>query len=383
MDDLSMLHALSAFRPQTSAIRLRTLLRLAGTPEAAWNANDALLEASGFTPEAREAFSAHRRTWNADGEARRLRASGIAVVPDADFPRLLRHIYDPPLVLFVRGELPQEQTAVAIVGSRNASPYGRSVTQAFVRPLAARGLTIVSGLAYGIDAEAHRGTLAVRGRTIAVLGSGVDDASLYPRAHRSLAAEIAAQGGAVVSEFPPGTGARPEHFPQRNRLIAGISHAVVVIEASVTSGALITARLALEENREVLAVPGPITSPLSAGTHRLLKEGAALASSAEDVLEALALHDVLTLPQAGAETAAAAAGLAHPIRAPTQTPLEAGLLTGQTADRVLKILTLEPQAIDALIAASTLPPHEASAALSLLELHDLARDVGGKMYVRV
>ncbi|MDP3685397.1 MAG: DNA-processing protein DprA [bacterium] len=370
MDDLPILHALSAFRPRVSATRLRALLRFAGTPNAAWNARDALLDASGFTPEAREAFAIHRRTWDADGEARRLGESGIAVIPNSAFPELLQHTYDPPLVLFVRGELPQEGVAVAIVGSRKASPYGRSVTHALVRPLAARGLAIVSGLAYGIDAEAHRGTLAVSGRTIAVLGSGVDDASLYPRAHRSLAAEIVARGGAVVSEFPPGTGARPEHFPQRNRLIAGMSHAVVVIEASETSGALITARLALEENREVLAVPGPITSPLSAGTHRLLKEGAALASSAEDVLEALALRDVLTLPQAGAETAAA--GLAHPGGAPTQA-----------ADHILRSLTMEPKAIDAVIAASTLPPHEASAALSLLELHGLARDVGGKMYVRV
>ncbi|TSC71547.1 MAG: DNA processing protein [Parcubacteria group bacterium Gr01-1014_38] len=372
MSNASMVHGLSALRPRVSAVRLRTLVRFAGSVEAAWNAGDALLEAAGFTTEAREVFAAHRRTWEVDAEAHRLHEGGITLVSESspDYPELLRHIYDPPLALYVRGAFPPEGTRVAVVGSRNASPYGRSVTHALVRPLAARGCTIVSGLAYGIDAEAHHASLAVHGRTIAILGSSVDDASLYPRAHRALAAEIVAQGGAVVSEFPPGTGARPEHFPQRNRLLAGMSHAVVVIEASATSGALITARLALEENREVLAVPGPITSPLSAGTHRLIKEGAAPACSAEDVLEALALRDVLALPRA-AEAAPAARALAHPEGAPTET-----------ADRILQILTLDPQPIDAVIAASTLPPHEASAALSLLELQGLARDVGGKQYVR-
>jgi DNA processing protein len=352
---------------------LRALVHFAGSVEEAWNADDALLKAAGFTAEAREIFADHRRTWEIDAETHRLFASGITLVSESspNYPELLRHIYDPPLALYVRGELPPEGTRVAVVGSRNASPYGRSVTHAIVRPLAARGCTIVSGLAYGIDAEAHRASLAVHGRTIAILGSGVDEASLYPRAHRPLAAEIVAQGGAVASEFPPGTGARPEHFPQRNRLIAGMSHAVVVMEASATSGALITARLALEENREVLAVPGPITSPLSAGTHRLIKEGAAPACSAEDVLDALALRDVLALPRA-AEAAPADTALGHPEGAPTET-----------AGRVLRVLTLDPQPIDAIIVASTLPPHEASAALSLLELQGSARDVGGKNYVRV
>lgn len=372
MSELPFLHGLSALRPRIGASRLRTLLRVAGSLERAWHADETLLERAGFTAEARTAFVAHRRTWETEAEHQRLQENGVTLVPESspNYPELLRHVYDPPLALYVRGELSGGPVAIAIVGSRNASPYGRSVTNALVRPLAARGCLIVSGLAYGIDAEAHRASLAVHGRTIAILGSGVDEASLYPRAHRSLGAEIIAQGGAVVSEFPPGTGARPEHFPQRNRLIAGVSHAVVVVEASATSGALITARLALEENREVLAVPGPVTSPLSAGTHRLIREGAALACSAEDILEVLALRDILALPRVPEETVPAVPALLRSGEAST------------TVDRLLRVLTLEPQPIDAIIAASTLPPHEASAALSLLELHGLARDVGGKQYVR-
>lgn len=351
-------------------MRLRVFLRAAGSLEAAWNAHETLLDASGFTLESRDDFLVHRRAWKPEEEFKKLTESGIAMLPESDpqYPELLRQIYDPPLALYVRGTLPPEGTAIAIVGSRQASPYGRSVTQSFVRPLAARGWTIVSGLAYGIDAEAHRAALAVHGRTVAVLGSGVDNASLYPRAHRTLAQEIVDRGGAVISEFPPGTGARPEQFPQRNRIIAGLSHAVVVVEASETSGALITARAALEENREVLAVPGPITSPLSAGTHRLLKEGAAPACSVEDILEALAMRDVLTLPLPND---------ALPDSSTLTTP------PSPAADRVLQMLTVHPQSIDAVITASTLPPHEASAALSLLELHGLVRDVGGKQYIRV
>lgn len=374
MSDLSLLHGLCAFRPRVSAMRLRILLRTVGSLEAAWNANDTLLSASGFTPESRDDFRTHRHAWKPEEEFKKCTESGIAILPESDpqYPELLRQIYDPPLALYVRGTLPPTGIAVAIIGSRQASPYGRSVTQSLVRPLAARGWTIVSGLAYGIDAEAHRAALAVHGRTIAVLGSGVDNASLYPRAHRTLAQEIVDQGGAVISEFPPGTGARPEQFPQRNRIIAGLSHAVVVVEASETSGALITARAALEENREVLAVPGPITSPLSAGTHRLLKEGAAPACSVEDILEVLAMRDVLALPLPGEP--------AMHVPSPAATSATA---PSPVADRVLKTLTRDPQSIDAVITASTLPPHEASAALSLLELHGLVRDVGGKQYVRV
>jgi DNA processing protein len=199
----------------------------------------------------------------------------------------------------------------------------------------------------------------------------VDDASLYPRAHRALAAAIVAGGGAVMSEYPPGTGARAEYFPQRNRVIAGLSHAVVVVEAAATSGALITARSALAENREVLAVPGPVTSKLSEGTNRLLKEGAAPACGADDILEALALSDVLQLPRAPQATGETSSSADAELPARRPPP-----------DTVLRTLTQTPMDLDALIAATTRSPHEISAALSLLELDGRVRDVGAKNYVR-
>ncbi len=372
MKNKIFLHGLCAFRPRVSPMRLRVLVQTAGSLEAAWRADITLLDRVGFTPEAREDFVEHQRAWNLERAFQALTENGIALLAesDAEYPALLHRIYDPPLALYVRGAVPPTDATIAFVGSRNATPYGRSVTQSLVRPLAARGWTIVSGLAYGIDAEAHRGALAVRGRTIAVLGSGVDNASLYPRAHRTLAQEMIDHAGAVISEFAPGTGARPEQFPQRNRIIAGLSHAVVVVEASETSGALITARVALEENRDVLAVPGPITSPLSAGTHRLLKEGAAPACSVDDILEALAMRDVLTLPL-------------PPERAAHVPAPAGGGVPSPVAQRILETLNGNPQTLDAIITASTLPPHEASAAISILELHGLVRDVGGKQYVRV
>lgn len=366
METLAYVHALCALRPRVSALRLQALVDAATSAATAWNAADALLDRAAWTPDAKTFFREHRARWDVAAEWTRLTRSGIRLVPrdEPEFPRLLRAIYDPPVALYVRGTLRPDERTVAIVGSRKATPYGRTVAQMLARPLASRGITIVSGLAYGIDAEAHRATLAVHGRTVAVLGGGVDDQALYPRAHRTLAEEICAHGGGVISEFAPGTEPRPELFPQRNRLIAGMSHAVVVVEAATDSGALITARLALNENREVLAVPGPITSPVSAGANRLLREGAAPALSADDVLEALALEDIL-------------------VAAPrAQGTDDRGPADPSPVGAVLSSLSTTPTPIDALVASGTLPLHEVAAALSVLELEGRARDVGGKQYVR-
>lgn len=382
VDNPAFLHALCALRPRMTALRLKALLSAAGSPETAWNAEEATLQRAGWSDEAIAFFVHHRQQWDVSAEADRLFRRGIALVALESelYPLLLRELYDPPIGLYVRGDLHSARSpTVAVVGSRKATPYGRTATNMLVRPLAARGLTIISGLAYGVDAEAHRATIAVHGRTIAVLGSGADDDSLYPRAHRGLAGDIVAAGGAVVSEFPPGTGARAEFFPQRNRIIAGLSKAVVIVEAAAGSGALITARLALAENREVFAVPGPITSPLSEGTNRLLREGAAPALSADDILEALALEEVLDIGNGVSRTEE------KNQRSPgEQAPLPALAPTssGSPADQLLSTIGLEPQHIDAVLASSTLPPHEVTAALSLLELEGRVRDVGGKHYVR-
>lgn len=203
---------------------------------------------------------------------------------DAEYPDRLRYIYDPPACLFVKGTL-IETPRVAVVGARRCTPYGQAVAGEIAAGLARAGLTVVSGMARGIDTAAHRGAL-IEGETIAVLGCGLD--IVYPPENRNLADEIA-RSGALLSEYPPGFPPRPMHFPARNRIISGLSEALVVVEAGSRSGALITADLALEQGREVMVVPGSVRSPASSGCHRLIKQGAALVSSADDVLEVLGL----------------------------------------------------------------------------------------------
>jgi DNA processing protein len=213
------------------------------------------------------------------------RAIRILLPEDLLFPAALRSIPDPPAVLYVAGDpVRLTRSCIAVVGARRCSRAGASHARQFASELAAAGCTVVSGLALGIDAAAHAGALP-HGRTIAVLGSGL--LALYPAAHRRLAEEIVAAGGALVSEYAPRQSARPYQFPERNRLISGLAHGVLVVEAGERSGSLITARLALEQGREVMAVPGPIASPASRGCHRLLREGAALVESSGDILQAL------------------------------------------------------------------------------------------------
>ncbi|HZO61959.1 MAG TPA: DNA-processing protein DprA [Gaiellaceae bacterium] len=221
----------------------------------------------------------------------RLAETGVRWLDAADpeFPSALRAIFDPPVGLFLRGDGPAallERAAVALVGARACSGYGAHVARTFGRELAAAGLTIVSGMARGVDGEAHRGALDAGGTTVAVLGCGVDRD--YPAAHAELARRIRATG-LVVSEYAPGVEPAPWRFPARNRIVAGLAQATVVVEAREKSGALITADLALEEGREVFAVPGEITSSLAAGTNALLRLGATAATSADDVLEAYGL----------------------------------------------------------------------------------------------
>jgi DNA processing protein len=259
---------------------------------------------------------------------------------EAGFPALLAAIHDPPARLHLRGsgdaELLQEP-AVAIVGARACSAYGRSVARSLARELAAAGLVVVSGMARGIDGEAHRGALEAGGRTVAVLGCGIDRD--YPAAHAELARRIC-ERGFLVSEYEAGAEPAPWRFPARNRIIAGLCHATVVVEARERSGALITADFALEEGRDVLAVPGEITSSLSAGTNALLKLGAAPVTCAADVLE---LYDLV----------------APPPRVPS---------LGPTAETLLTRLRESPVTGDELIRASGIDPGESAAALTALEL---------------
>ena len=275
--------------PEMNVISLPRLLDITGGPQSLWNT----LSKGGKRAEAlvgvekASMWKKRCRLVKPDKDFESMERLGIKVLLPGDegYPERLLAIYDPPALLFTRGlDLPAESPYVAIVGSRRASDYGKWAAEALGAELARRGVVVVSGAAYGVDGRAHLGCLKAKGLTIAVMGCGVDRA--YPSLHLDLLRRIE-DSGCVMSEFPPGSDPLPWHFPQRNRIIAGLSHAVVVVEASEKSGALITADMALEEGREVLAVPGPITSPLSQGTNSLIQKGAKLVTCVEDIIDEL------------------------------------------------------------------------------------------------
>ena len=291
---------------------------------------------------------------------------------DARYPSRLAEVPDAPATLHVHGALVDaDALAVAVVGSRRATPYGLEVAETLAADLAARGVTIVSGLARGIDAAAHRGALRVGGRTLAVLGSGID--VIYPPENRRLAAEIA-ERGALLSQFAPGTPPLPQNFPTRNQVIAALSLAVVVVEAAEKSGSLITARLAAELGREVLAVPGRITAPESRGANRLIQDGAHVAMGWEDV--------VGVLPERWKARVTATAGIG---RAGDAAAAGRGALEGEPSGyrSILELLGEDPVDIDHVIERSGLGAGRVSAALLELELEGRVRQIEGKRFVRV
>src|SRR5256714_7239885 len=263
------------------------LLERFGSAEGVFGALRSELERLRLRPEAVESIALRDRHEEAARELERMREiedADVLVLDDGSYPQLLREIPDPPITLYVRGRWAEclEAPCVGVVGSRRCSTYGQNVALMLARELASRGVTIISGLARGIDAAAHRGALEAGGRTVAVLGTGVDE--VYPRDHRKLAAEMLERGGALVSQFPLSTPPIPENFPYRNRIISGLSLGTVLVEAAENSGSLITARLALEQGREVCAVPGNITSRNSFGTNYLIKAaGAKLVQQWQDV----------------------------------------------------------------------------------------------------
>ena len=277
--------------------------------------------------------------------------AGVRRLRRAEFPELLRQIHDPPRVLYLRGAGEVEllaRPAVAIVGARACSPYGSQVARMLGRELAAVGLVVVSGLARGVDGEAHRGALEADGVTVAVLGCGIDRD--YPAAHRDLARRIC-ERGLVVSEYGPGVEPAPWRFPARNRIIAGLTAATVIVEARERSGALITADFALEDGREVFAVPGEITGSLAAGTNRLLRQGATPLTSAADVLEVFGL------------------GVLPASQPPT---------LGENATRVLELLAESPATADELACATGFDAGPLAAALTELELVGLVGEADGR-----
>jgi DNA processing protein len=291
--------------------------------------------------------------------------NAIVTLADAAYPKLLFEIGDPPAVLYCRGRTDLlNRPALALVGSRNATAQGNSSAEQFARSFSSAGLTIVSGLAQGIDAAAHRGGLAGEGSTIAVLGTGVD--ITYPQANAALSAEIAANG-LLLSEFPLGTKALAHNFPRRNRLISGLAQGCLVIEAALASGSLITARAAAEQGREVFAVPGSIHSPLSKGCHALIKSGAKLVESAEDVMsEISAFRGGRFASRSGAANAAT-----------SSEP------TGRTGESLLACMGFDPADVDSLCARAGLPAEAVSAELLRLELAGRVTVLPGGLYQRL
>lgn len=272
--------------PGVGAAKLRRLVAHFGDARSAWEAPREELAASGAldAPALQSLAALRQKPPDFEKLARSWEARGIRLVAwyDAAYPAKLKEIFNPPALLYCRGRLAADGRRIAVVGARLATPYGKSVAQAIARALAACGVEIVSGAARGIDAAAHRGALDARGGTVAVLGCGVDVA--YPAENKRLLDEIA-ERGAVVSEYAPGTRPNAKFFPARNRIISGMADGVVVAEAALKSGALITAEFALSEGRDVFAVPGSVFSPASQGCHRLIQQGAKLAGCAADVLE--------------------------------------------------------------------------------------------------
>lgn len=294
----------------------------------------------------------------------------LVLVGDESYPPQLADLPDAPAALFGEGDIRLlKEPQLAIVGSRTPSSGGINNARAFARYLSAQGFVITSGLALGIDAASHRGALAAQGATIAVMGTGPD--IIYPREHRELAAEIVAKGGLLISEWPPGTMARKEHFPRRNRLISGLSEGVLIVEASLQSGSLITARLAAEQGREVFAIPGSIHNPLSRGPHRLIREGAKLVETAQDIFEEL----IDTLGARLRQTDDTA-----PFKLEPSPALAAHLDPEQ--QKILDCLGFDPQSADTLIASSGLTPAEVSSILLMLELAGHVTTIPGGLYVR-
>jgi DNA processing protein len=346
--------------PGIGVVRLRHLLDAFGDARTAWEAPASQLAASGLQGRALGALIEARQRFDPAAELARLDKAGVRAlaIDDPAYPARLREIYAAPPLLFVRGELrPEDDLAVAVVGTRRATAYGKIATERLIGDLASSGVTIVSGFARGIDTVAHRAALDAGGRTIAVFACGLD--VIYPPENRELAARIAGQG-ALVSEHP--LGARPEatNFPARNRIVSGISRATLVVEAGAQSGALITARFAADQGRDVLAVPGPITSPGSLGANRLIQDGARLVLTADDVRAELGLD------------AGAAAGL--------QLRLNDLLPLTEPEQAVLARLADQPLGVDDLAGALGQPVQAVASALTLLELKGRIRQIGGLNY---
>ncbi|MGD2176547.1 MAG: DNA-processing protein DprA [Anaerolineae bacterium] len=339
-------------------LRLRALLDAFGSIERAWHASAEQLSRAGLDSRSVKNLERAQSELDLNRETEQIGAVGAHVLTweSPDYPRLLLQTNAPPPLLYVKGELREEDAwAVAVVGTRRASTYGREVTRRLAGALARNGITVVSGLARGIDGVAHRAALDAGGRTVAVFGCGINH--IYPAEHRRLAAQIAANG-ALVSDYPLGTRPEGRNFPPRNRIISGLSLGVLVTNAGKSSGALITAEFAAEQGRDVFAVPGSILTQGSIGTNRLIQDGAKLVTGVEDILEELNLTMVAE-----------------------QTKARQVLPEDDTEAALLNHLSAEPTHVDDLQQRVDLPIPQVTSTLALMELKGMVRQVGGMKYV--
>lgn len=365
-DDAIFLHSFSKISG-VGAEKIRRILAHFGSAGSAWHAEREDFLAAKLSEKITDAIISERPKISPDHEQEELKNNDIRLIPpgDADYPALLSEIPNPPHLLYLRGNVrPNARPLITIVGTRKPTAYGAGIAREFARELGRSGITVVSGMALGIDREAHIGALDGESETIAVLGNGLDDGSIAPRAHLELAHAIVRRG-ALLSDYPPGTPASDFTFPARNRIMAGMSLGTVVVEASEKSGTLITARLALEYNRDVFAVPGSIYSEGSRGPHALIREGAVIATGLADILDALPLiraREKETAPQKISDQ-----------ETENLSPEES---------RLLKILGSDTMHIDTLVKRSTLGTASALSAISLLEMKGFVKNVGNMHYIR-
>jgi DNA processing protein len=342
------------------AARLRVLLDRFGSVEAIWEAPSQSLYATGLSARLVENLLQVRAEVSLDEIWDRLQSHGIEVLTweDEGYPKRLMEIDQPPPVLYVRGDLlPQDEFSVAIVGTRRVTAYGRQVAENVAGFLARNGLTVISGMARGVDAVAHNAALDAGGRTLAVLGNGVD--RIYPPEHRKLA-EMIMQNGALISDYPLGTPPDSLNFPARNRIISGLAQAVVIVEAGDRSGALITASFAADQGRDVFAVPGNVNAPQSVGTNRLIQQGAHPLVNPQEILETLNLTLVNQHQEA-------------------RVVLPADVNEAQ----LLRVITQEPVHIDEICNQTAMPIETITATLAMMELKGMVRQVGGMHYISV
>lgn len=359
-------HALRSV-PGIGAKTLISLVERFGSAEAIWHATESeLTDSKLIGPKSLASLFEARRSFSFEHERASLEKENITLLSFTNpaYPKLLREIPDFPPLLYVRGDFSgwNEKHFLTIIGSRKFTRYGKAVAEKFASDAVRVGFVVSSGLAFGIDAIAHTAALDSNGETVAVLGSGINDTHITPQTNLALAKRLMTRG-ALISEYPPGTEANKGTFPARNRIMAGLSFGTLVVEAADKSGTLITARLALEYNRDVFAIPGSIFSPLSIGCHKLLREGAKFTGSIEDILE----ECISFLPKQSNSS---------------EEKLLPDNLTHNEL-RIVRHLSHEPLHIDNLVKLSTLDTADILATLTLLELKGLAKNIGGQQYIRI